>query len=113
MIRSFRGFLQVLRPRGPIAVPRTRIGKAPLFQLLNNKKFSSVSPPHDTDSDSDKDEPEAKEEAVKVFSAEEELIKWDPHAHNPLNLQVTFEDVSMAVYKIRSGKLFSFLSSYC
>ena len=44
-----------------------------------------------------------------VDDAEEELIRWDPEAKNPLHLQVTFEDVSRAVYKIRSGKT-SFLS---
>lgn len=47
---------------------------------------------------------------IRNFSAppeedpmEEKLVPWDPDAKNPLHLQVTFEDVSRAVYKIRSG----------
>lgn len=54
-----------------------------------------------------------------VDPMEEQLVKWDPDAKNPLHLQVTFEDVSRAVYKIRSGVKrtycdhSSFLSELC
>lgn len=84
-MQSFRGIYSALRPQRPLL---KSAGRAWIAQI----RYSSSG-------EDAKSEPEPD----PVDSSEEELVKWDPEAKNPLHLQVTFEDVSRAVYKIRSG----------
>jgi hypothetical protein len=103
---ALRGLLGAVR-RGSAAPQRCSIAPFQHRSFLNmHRGFSSTFSPATSDQ-SDNEDNEAEEEESKPFDSEEVLVKWDPHLKNPLELTVTFEDVSMAVYKIRSGKFYS------